>query len=162
MAEQTGVGAARGEFFRLGLEIRDVNWPPLEERSAPHGSPRDLYHLTAGQSRRNRAVVGDRPQTSLLWLEEDSIVRSAETRGAGDHCVEHGLEVRRRGTNDSQDLGGGGLLLQRLREIPVALFQLLEKAHVLDGDHGLVGERLKELDLAVRERARGRPKDGEG
>ena len=35
----------------------------------------------------------------------------------------------------------------------VALFQLLEQARVLDGDHGLVGEGLYQRNLSVRERS---------
>src|SRR5262249_22222978 len=53
--------------------------------------------------------------------------------------------------DDPQDLAGRRLLLQRLREIAVAHRQLLEQAHVLDGDDSLVGEGLQELDAARRE-----------
>ena len=54
-----------------------------------------------------------------------------------------------------QDLGRGGLLLQRLGdlavallELGVALLQLLEQPGVLDGDDRLVRERLQQRDLA--------------
>ena len=53
---------------------------------------------------------------------------------------------------DPQDLAGRGLLLQRLGEIAVARLQLREQPDVLDGDDGLVGEGLQQLDLLVRER----------
>ena len=36
---------------------------------------------------------------------------------------------------------------------PALVLDLVEQAHVLDGDHGLVGECLHERDLFVRERA---------
>ena len=39
-----------------------------------------------------------------------------------------------------------------LRERPILLLQFGEQAHVLDGDHRLVGERLEERDLLGRER----------
>ena len=42
--------------------------------------------------------------------------------------------------DDAQDLAGRGLLLQRLGEVAVACVELREQAHVLDGDHGLIGE----------------------
>ena len=55
--------------------------------------------------------------------------------------------------DDAQDLAGGRLLLERLGEVAVPGLQLLEEADVLDGDDGLGGEGLEELDLLVGERA---------
>ena len=46
---------------------------------------------------------------------------------------------------------GRGLLLQRLAEIVGALAQLVEQPRVLDGDDGLGGEVLHQLDLLVGE-----------
>jgi len=43
------------------------------------------------------------------------------------------------------------LAVEGLGQIPVARLELLEQPHVLDGDHGLVGEGLEEGDLAGRE-----------
>jgi hypothetical protein len=68
--------------------------------------------------------------------------------------VEHGLHVRRRARDNSQDLGGGRLLLQRL-------FCLLEQADVVDGDHRLGGEGLEERNLPVGERPYVGPPDGD-
>src|SRR5262249_15909499 len=45
-------------------------------------------------------------------------------------------------------------IVERLRQLARTRFDLLEKPHVLDGDHRLVGERLYKLDLASGERAR--------
>ena len=47
---------------------------------------------------------------------------------------------------------GRGLLLQRLGEIVGALAQFVEQPRVLDGDDGLGGEVLHQLDLLVGER----------
>jgi hypothetical protein len=55
--------------------------------------------------------------------------------------------------DDTQDLAGRGLLLERLGQIAVADVQLVEEAHVLDGDDGLVGEGPEQLDVAVGEGA---------
>src|SRR6266540_2821453 len=49
----------------------------------------------------------------------------------------------------AEDLGGGRLLLQRLGQVAVARLELLEQAHVLDGDDGLVGEGLEEGNLRL-------------
>ena len=51
-----------------------------------------------------------------------------------------------------QHLGGRGLLLQRLGEVVGALAQFVEQPRVLDGDDGLRGEVLDQLDLLVGER----------
>jgi len=52
------------------------------------------------------------------------------------------LEIRWRGRNDAQDLGGDPLPFERLRDLAVAPLQLLEESCVLDGDDGLIGKRL--------------------
>ena len=67
------------------------------------------------------------------------------------HCLEHRLQIRPASCDDLQHLGGRGLLLQRLAEIVGALAQLVEQPRVLDGDDGLGGEVLHQLDLLVGE-----------
>ena len=54
--------------------------------------------------------------------------------------------------DDLQHLGGRGLLLQRLGEVVGALSDFVEQAHVLDGDDGLIGECLNQLNLLGSER----------
>ena len=71
--------------------------------------------------------------------------------------VEHRLKVERRAGDDLQHVGGGGLLLQRFREIIGTRAQLAQQARVLDGDHGLRGEVLtNSICLSVK----GAPPDG--
>jgi hypothetical protein len=84
---------------------------------------------------------------------------AAEATGAADHRVEDTLQVGWRRRDNPQRLGGDGLLLQRLRDPTVALLklgvaplQLREQARVLDGDHGLVRERLQLRDMGRAER----------
>ena len=64
----------------------------------------------------------------------------AEPRGIFGDRIKHRLNIRRRAGDDTQDLARRRLLLQRLLEF-------LEQPHVLDGDHRLVGEGFKKLDL---------------
>ena len=59
--------------------------------------------------------------------------------------LEHRLGVGDRAADHLQHLGGRRLLLQRL-------LGLVEQAHVLDRDHGLVGEGLHQADLGSAER----------
>src|SRR5258707_4022151 len=54
------------------------------------------------------------------------------------------LEVERRAADDLEQIGGGGLLLQRFP-------QLVEQARVLDGDDGLLREIADQLDLFLCE-----------
>ena len=53
-----------------------------------------------------------------------------------------------------EHVGGRGLLLQRFGEVARARLHLVEQPHVLDRDHGLVGEGLDQRDLSLGEPAR--------
>ena len=64
----------------------------------------------------------------------------AKPRGIFRDHIQHRLYVRRRAGDDAQDFTRRRLLLQRFLEF-------LEQPHVLDGDHRLVGEGFKQLDL---------------
>src|SRR5262249_39218662 len=72
------------------------------------------------------------------------IVRLAKARRRFDKRIEHCLQVERRATDDLEHVRGGGLLLQRFP-------QLVEQPRVLDGDDGLGGEVLHQIDLFVAE-----------
>ena len=62
------------------------------------------------------------------------------------------VQVAGRTGDDLEHLAGRGLLFQRFGEIVGALAQLVEQPRVLDGDDGLGGEVLHQLDLLVGER----------
>ena len=72
--------------------------------------------------------------------EDRSVSRSTNSRGIFRNRIQHRLNIRRRAGDDAQDFTRRSLLLQRFLEF-------LEQPHVLDGDHRLVGEGFKELDL---------------
>src|SRR6185503_7995253 len=97
----------------------------------------------------------------LAVVSEDSAeLGVAKTQRVGRDRFEDRLHIRWRAADDAQDLAGRGLLLQRFREVAIADFQLGEEAHVLDGDHRLIGERLQQLDLGVWKRLRHVPIHG--
>ena len=75
----------------------------------------------------------------------------AQFRCAVGNHVEHRLGVRHRAGNDAEHLGRRGLLLERLAQIIGARLHLVEQAHILDGDDGLVGESRDQLNLFLRE-----------
>src|SRR5262249_22257604 len=68
----------------------------------------------------------------------------AEMCGGLDERIENRLELGNRAADDVEHVGGGGLLLERFA-------QLVEQPDVLDGDDGLGGEILDQLDLLVGE-----------
>ena len=69
----------------------------------------------------------------------------AQVCGRLDQRVEDALEIEGRAADDLEHVGGGSLLLQRFA-------QLVEQTGVLDGDDGLAGEILDQLDLLLGER----------
>ena len=95
------------------------------------------------------------PRNHSVSLAESQhhVIDPTNPRGALDDGVEDRLHVGRRAADDAEHLGGRRLMLQRLAQFRVALAEFLEQAHVLDGDHGLVGEGLEERDLLVRRKA---------
>ena len=63
------------------------------------------------------------------------------------------MQVERRAADHLEHIRRRGLLRQRFLEVAGLGLQLLEQAAILDGNDGLVGEGLDELDLAWRELA---------
>ena len=118
------------------------------EPSGSHAAPRQVWATSSSSS----------PSS----LPDDDVARAAQPRCAVGDRVEHRLHVGRRAADDAQDLRRRRLLLQRLGDLGVARLQLLEQPHVLDRDHGLVGEGLQQLDLLVGERAHFRSANSDG
>ena len=78
------------------------------------------------------------------------------------HRLEYRLKFAGRGADHLEHVGGGGLLLQRFGQIVGALTQLVEQPRVLDGDDGLGGKVLHQLDLLVGERTHLLAEDSDG
>src|SRR6516162_3977369 len=77
-----------------------------------------------------------------LAQENNRIVRLAKpARTLGDG-FQYRLNIRRGGSDHTEDLACHGLLLQRFA-------QLVEQARILNSDDGLCGEVLAQLDLFV-------------
>ena len=97
--------------------------------------------------------MSPRNQTVPLTESQHHVINPANPRGALDDGIEHRLHVRRRAADDAEHLGRRRLMLQRLAQFCVALLDLLEQPHVLDGDHGLSRQRFQAVDLLLGERA---------
>ena len=78
--------------------------------------------------------------------------RSRKPAPRSRRCVEDRLHVRRRAADDAEHLSRCRLMLQRLPQFRIAVLQFFEQPHVLDGDHGLIGESFEQFDLPVCER----------
>src|SRR3989442_14843769 len=79
------------------------------------------------------------------------MIRTAKSCRVLNKRVQNGLQVKSRAANDFQNFAGRRLLVQSFGEVAVASLQFLKQAHVLDGDHRLVGEGLEKSDLLLRE-----------
>ena len=144
-------------MFAVGQHVLDVDDGSRQDRARGHQRaarlrPHRQHPLECLV--RFRWVVVSRLEVHQLAIEPEDCADQpiAQGHGATHDCIEDRLDVGRRAGNDAQDLGGGRLLLEGHAQVGVARLQLLEQPHVLDGDDGLVGEGLEQLDLLVRER----------
>src|SRR5215831_16684882 len=78
--------------------------------------------------------------------------RLADLRRILQHRLKDRLKLTGRRADDAQHLRGSRLLLKRFAQIIRALAQLVEQTRVLNGDDGLGGEILDQVDLLVGER----------
>src|SRR5262245_9064587 len=65
------------------------------------------------------------------------VINSTNPCRALDDSVEDRLHVRRRTADNPEHLGCCRLMLQGLAQFCIALLDLFEKPHILDGDHRL-------------------------
>src|SRR5438445_6161981 len=89
-------------------------------------------------------VVSDEVDNISVDQIDGAVGRVAEAPSTLDHDFEHWLQVRRRLTDDAQDLTRRRLSIQGLR-------RLGEQPDVLDSDDRLVSEGLEKLDFVGRE-----------
>src|SRR5262249_50300238 len=97
------------------------------------------------QVSQDRSVVSPQNERFVFSKEDQRIVGFAQASRRLDQRIENRLQIECRAADDLEYVGGGGLLLE-------GFAQLVEQARVLDGDDGLSGEGLDELDLLIIER----------
>ena len=85
-------------------------------------------------------------QSEDVAVDADGSARRVPRTGArrSRRRVQHWLDIGRRAGDDAQDFARRGLLLQRSPCVS------LEQPHVLDRDHGLIGEGFEQLNLPGR------------
>src|SRR5262249_51124707 len=92
-----------------------------------------------------------RNKATSLPKSQHHVINPTNPSGALDDGIKHRLHVCGRATDDPQHLTRRLLVLQSLPQFCIALLDLLEQPHVLDGDHRLIREGFQERDLFFRE-----------
>src|SRR5215469_8157174 len=100
------------------------------------------------------ASRGSKPRLSGIESPQRALNALTEMKSLCQHCVEYWGEVARRGVDDPQHLGGGGLLFQ-------CLARLGEEPRILHRDDRLRREVFDEGDLFVGKRLHLLPKKGQ-
>jgi hypothetical protein len=109
------------------------------------------------------AVIGMQPIFVLLLVidVDRSGLGAGQLRRLGDDRAQHGLEVERR-VDRLADVAERPQLLDRLSQFIGSGAQLVQQAHILDGDDGLAREAPDQVDLLVGERPNLLAVDGDG
>ena len=93
------------------------------------------------------SVMGAIMQVVLNFEQHCGVVGVAEPASTLDNRSKCRPNVGRRRSDHLKHVGGGRLLLQSFTQIVGALADHVEQPRVLDGDDGLVGEGLKQLNV---------------
>ena len=149
-------------LLRRLLQIRHVQNRVVQQGATHH----EISTNRSVRSKRTGAVCRSCCNREVIALDQihRAVGVAAQPRHICRYGVDHRLQIGRGTAHHAQDLAGRGLLFQRFGERRVALPELVEQPHVLDGDDSLVGKRLDQRDLLVGERARTSlcRRDGEG
>src|SRR6516165_6197757 len=93
---------------------------------------------------RRHSVASRNAIDVAITKENDVVLRLAEPRCRLHERIEHRLQIECRATDDLEHVARSSLLLQGFP-------QFVEQARVLDGNHGLRGKILNQLDLLSSE-----------
>src|SRR4249920_787764 len=85
-------------------------------------------------------IDGDKLTVVLMCRTERCFTKPDRTL---DDRTKNRLNIGRRASDYPEDVARRGLLIQRFREVAVALLQFLEQPHVLDGDDSLLRKGLE-------------------
>src|SRR5215475_2630989 len=123
----------------------------------PH--PRKPRFVNAHVTATNGYWTKMRPHDHQVAVAESQhhIIDPTNPRRALDDGVEDRLNIGRRMADDTEYLGRCRLVLQGLAQFRVALLDLLEQSHVLNGDNGLISEDFKKSYLLFGEGPNFRP-----
>src|SRR5262249_28952814 len=144
------LGETQGTVGGIRLYVRDLGNSAVQYRTADSRVlarwPRK-YPPKGFQSFSAQTMTASKVKEIAVKPHHERELATAQPHRSLGNRVEHRLDVGRRAGDHVQDLGAGRLLLERLGELARARLHLVEQPHVLDGDDGLVGEGLEQLDL---------------
>src|SRR5215470_2096774 len=132
--------------FRIGAHIRDVNHSALQQCAPGRGPAGERNRMLLHESHEFAGVLvaGGKPQQIAVGPHYGAHIRLAKPGRRLDQRVKYRLQVEGRAADHLENIGGRRLLLQ-------GFAQLIEQARVLDGNNGLGGKILHQLDLLVSE-----------
>ena len=132
--------------LRIGEDIRNMYGAPFGDRPAERRAAIRFRRVALEMlALLRREAVGRGYRISVAEAPpDDRLIRLAEPDRQFGQGIEYRLQIEGRAADDLEHVGGGGLLLQQFA-------QLVEQAHVLDGDDRLAGEIGEQPDLPVRE-----------
>src|SRR5262249_42303231 len=87
-----------------------------------------------------RTKMSTRNHSVPVSESQHHVIDPTNASGALNNRIENRLHIRRRAADDPEHLCGRRLMFQRLAQFCIAVSQLFEQSHVLDGDYGLGGE----------------------
>src|SRR4029453_15521657 len=134
-----------GKLRWCGEKIRDMHHLPVNNRSSRRRPTAKPLSNFAERSPFVWAVLRRPYQIIAVYSENNRAVFPPNSCGVFGDSVQYRLNICRRAGDDAKDLARRRLLFQRL-------FQFVEKPHVLNGDHRLLGEGFEEFDLCRGER----------
>jgi hypothetical protein len=146
--------AQEGErVARFALEVGDLDGGARRRRLTDPGLADLDSRLAEGLDQRfGHSVVGARHEylRSFVELVDGTGIRLREIDGVRDNAGEHGLHVEARADGASH-LAERLQLVHEAGQLVRPLLEFREQAHILDGDHRLVGKGLEQSDLSLRE-----------
>ena len=136
---------AQPSGYSVSSAVRSSTWIVRRSSAArPFTVLRSRGRPLPDCQRRNRpAMLSGQPQHVAVDAEDHRVRCVAQPRGGPGNRVEHRLDVGGRARDDTEDVGGRRLLLERFGELTVARLQLLEQPHVLDRNRRLIRRRFR-------------------
>src|SRR5262245_30083577 len=97
-----------------------------------------------------RTKMSPQNHSIALAQPQNHVIDPANPRGALNDGVENRLHVRGRAADDAEHLRCRRLMLQSFTQLCVALSDLFEQPHVLDGNDRLASESFEQFNMSVR------------
>ena len=138
------------------MDVRDFLHHASEDRAgcSAHPSGRDGIDPSRGPDTLRRLSMGCHEMDELPVVAKDMTELSfAKFCGTLRNGVEHRSDIGGRAADDAEQVAGRSLVVERLLQFALARLLRLKETRVLDGDDGLVGEGLEQVDVSVGERA---------